>query len=219
MILYAPDYRDSLWKVNANGGTPERVTKLDLSKHSTHRWPTFLPDGKHFLFYATNHAGGRREDNGVYMGSLDGDATRLVLATDSSGLYSSGYLLYHQQNALVAQKFDPDRGTLSGDPTVVANDVQHDSGVFHTRGFGGGSRRADLRTRLGKRVGRHRPVLDGSQWEGPESRRRARGLSRRSPLTTASALPSRWAIPSPISGCSILSMVRALGSPSTMEPI
>ena len=132
VILYAPDYRDSLWKVNANGGTPERVTQLDLSKHSTHRWPTFLPDGKHFLFYATNHAGGRREDNGVYMGSLDGDATPLVLATDSSGLYSSGYLLYHQQNALVAQKFDPDRGTLSGDPTVVANDVQHDSGVFHT---------------------------------------------------------------------------------------
>jgi serine/threonine protein kinase/Tol biopolymer transport system component len=132
VILYAPDYRDSLWKVNANGGTPERVTKLDLSKHSTHRWPTFLPDGKHFLFYATNHAGGRREDNGIFMGSLDSDATRLVLATDSGGMYSSGYLLYHQQNALVAQKFDPDRGTLSGDPTVVANDVQHDSGVFHT---------------------------------------------------------------------------------------
>jgi len=132
VVLFAPDYRESLWKVNANGGTPERVTKLDLSKHSTHRWPVFLPDGKHFLFFATNHAGGRREDNGIYMGSLDSDATHLVIATDGAGMYSSGYLLYHLQNALVAQKFDIGRGTVSGDPVVVANDVQHDMGIFHT---------------------------------------------------------------------------------------
>jgi serine/threonine protein kinase/Tol biopolymer transport system component len=132
VIVYAPDYRDSLWKINAGGGTPERVTKLDLSKHSTHRWPSFLPDGKHFLFFATNHAGGQREDNGIYLGSLDGDSSRLVLATDGSGMYSSGYLLFHQQNALMAQRFDPGRGTVSGEPITLANDVQHDGGTFHT---------------------------------------------------------------------------------------
>ncbi|MGC2193337.1 MAG: protein kinase [Terriglobales bacterium] len=132
VIVYAPDYRDALWKISASGGEAERVTKLDLSKHSTHRWPSFLPDGKHFLFFATNHAGGRREDNGIFLGSLDSAATRLVLATDGAGLYSSGYLLFHQQNALMAQKFDPARATLSGEPMTVANDVQHDSGTFHT---------------------------------------------------------------------------------------
>jgi eukaryotic-like serine/threonine-protein kinase len=131
-IVYAPDYRDSLWKVNAGGGAPARVTQLDLSKHSTHRWPTFLPDGKHFLYFATNHAGGRREDNGIYLGSLDGGAPKLVLATDGGGLFAAGYLLFHQQNALMAQKFDPDRGALSGDPITLANDVQHDAGTFHT---------------------------------------------------------------------------------------
>ena len=132
VILYTPDYRDSLWKINASGSDPVRATLLDLSKHSTHRWPTFLPDGKHFLFLATNHAGGRREDNGVYMGSLDSTASKLVLVADAAALYSSGYLLYHQQNALMAQKFDPDRGTLSGETMTLANDVQHDSGTFHT---------------------------------------------------------------------------------------
>ncbi|HST09051.1 MAG TPA: protein kinase [Terriglobales bacterium] len=131
-IVYAPDYRDSLWKVNAGGGAPARVTQLDLSKHSTHRWPSFLPDGKHFLYFATNHAGGRREDNGIYLGSVDGGAPKLVLATDGAGLFAAGYLLFHQQNALMAQKFDPDRGTLSGDPITLANDVQHDAGTFHT---------------------------------------------------------------------------------------
>jgi Tol biopolymer transport system component len=132
VIVYAPDYRDSLWKINASGGTAERLTKLDFSKHSTHRWPAFLPDNRHFLFFATNHAGGRREDNGIYLGSLDSDASHLVLATDGAGLYSNGYLLYHQQNALLAQKFDPARATISGEPVTLANDVQHDGGTFRT---------------------------------------------------------------------------------------
>jgi dipeptidyl aminopeptidase/acylaminoacyl peptidase len=132
VIVYAPDYRECLWKVNGGGGEPVRATQLDLSRHSTHRWPTFLPDGKHFLFLATNHAGGRREDNGVYMGSVDSTESHLVLVTDAGALYSSGYLLFHQQNALMAQRFDPSRGEVSGDPMTLANDVQHDSGTFHT---------------------------------------------------------------------------------------
>jgi Tol biopolymer transport system component/tRNA A-37 threonylcarbamoyl transferase component Bud32 len=132
VIVYARDYRDGLWKISANGGDATRATQLDPSKHSTHRWPTFLPDGKHFLFLANNHSGGRREDNGVYMGSLDSTASQLVLVSDAGALYSSGYLLYHQQNALMAQKFDPLRGTLSGEATVIANDVLYDSGTFRT---------------------------------------------------------------------------------------
>jgi Tol biopolymer transport system component len=132
VIVYAPDYRDCLWKINAGGGDAVRATQLDSSKHSTHRWPTFLPDGKHFLFLANNHSGGRREDNGVYMGSLDGTGSKQVLVSDAGALYSSGYLLYHQQNALIAQKFDPASATLSGEAMTIANDVQHDSGTFHT---------------------------------------------------------------------------------------
>src|SRR6266403_4550690 len=132
IILYTPDYRDALWKISAAGGTPAQVTNIDPGKHSTHRWPTFLPDGKHFLFYATNHAGGRAEDNGIYFGSLDGSKSKMVLTNDSAGLYAAGYLLFHQQTALVAQKFDATHGTISGDPITLVNDVQHDGGTFHT---------------------------------------------------------------------------------------
>jgi Tol biopolymer transport system component/tRNA A-37 threonylcarbamoyl transferase component Bud32 len=132
VIVYAPDYRDSLWKINASGGDAVRATQLDPAKHSTHRWPTFLPDGKHFLFLATNHSGGRREDNGVYMGSVDSMASNLVLVSDAQALSSSGYLLYHQQNVLMAQKFDPARGTLSGEAMSIASDVQYDGGTFRT---------------------------------------------------------------------------------------
>ena len=132
VILYAPAYRDTIWKISANGGTPARVTSLDLSKHTTHRWPVFLPDGTHFLYFATHHSGGIREQNGTYWASLDGGSSKLLLATDSAAQYASGYLLYHQQTALMAQKFDAVHGTLSGDPVPVASNVQYDGGMLRT---------------------------------------------------------------------------------------
>jgi Tol biopolymer transport system component len=132
VILYEPDYRETLWKINAAGGTPQRATQLDPSKHTTHRWPFFLPDGKHFLYYATNHFGGRADQNGIYFASLDSDAAKLVLATDSAGQYASGHLLFHLQTALMAQKFDPATGALSGEPVLVADRVEYDASTWHT---------------------------------------------------------------------------------------
>jgi len=132
LIVYTPDFRDSLWKVSANGGTPERLTTLESTKHSTHRWPSFLPDGKHFLFFATNHSGINPDQNGIYLGSVDSHTMKLVLPSDSAAQYSSGYLLYHLQTALMAQKFDPANGTLSGDSIPVADHVQYDLSVWRT---------------------------------------------------------------------------------------
>jgi eukaryotic-like serine/threonine-protein kinase len=132
IIVYTPDYRESLWKVSANGGTAERLTTLDASKHSTHRWPSFLPDGKHFLFLATNHSGTNEAQNGIYLASVDGSTMKFVLASDSAAQYASGYLLYHSQTALIAQKFDPASATLSGDPIPVADHIQYDLSVWRT---------------------------------------------------------------------------------------
>ena len=133
MIVYAPEYRGSLMKVSAAGANvPAQATKMDPTRHSTHRWPVFLPDGKHFLFLATNHTGVSSEQNGVYLASVDDDRSKLVLPSDSQAQYASGYLLFHQQRAVMAQKFDPASGTLSGEQQVVANDVQYDSGTWHT---------------------------------------------------------------------------------------
>jgi eukaryotic-like serine/threonine-protein kinase len=132
-IVYAPDYRGPLWSINAAaGGTPVQATKVDLSTHSTHRWPFFLPDGRHFLFLATNHGGGNPALNGIYFTALGDDHSKLVLATDSQAQYAAGYLLFHQQHAVVTQKFDPASGTLSGDQQLVANDVQYDGGTWHS---------------------------------------------------------------------------------------
>jgi len=130
VILYEPDYRDSLWRVSANGADARRLTRLDGGRHTTHRWPRFLPDGKHFLFFATSHAGS--SEQGIYFGSLSDGSYKRVVDSDSDAQYASGYLLFHLQSQLFAQKFDASTGAVSGDPAPIANLVEYDTGTWHT---------------------------------------------------------------------------------------
>ena len=132
VILFAPNIQSGIMQVGANGGKVTPVTKMDSTKHTTHRWPTFLPDGKHFLYLATNHNGGKAQDNGIYYASLDGKENRILVASDAGGEYASGYLLFHSGTALMAQAFDAASGKLSGEPQAIVGKVRHDSGVWRT---------------------------------------------------------------------------------------
>ena len=41
-----------LWKISQAGGTATPITEVDTSKGELyHTWPTFLPDGQHFLYF------------------------------------------------------------------------------------------------------------------------------------------------------------------------
>jgi eukaryotic-like serine/threonine-protein kinase len=132
-ILYAPNFQGPIYSVNANGGTPVQVTKIDPTLHTTHRWPVLLPDGKHFLFYATNHRGEEANAlNGLYFGTLGRPETHLVLKSSAAADYASGYLLFGAQSALMAQPFDPTSGTLSGQPSPVVDHVLSDVGIWRT---------------------------------------------------------------------------------------
>jgi Tol biopolymer transport system component len=116
--------------VGAGGGTPQAVTQLDEKAfHLAHRWPMFLPDGRHFLFYVvatTNPA--TSENSGIYVGSLDSPDIRKVLRVDSKMAFGHGYLLYKSGSTLMAQSFDPEKATLAGDPLPVAAEVS--GGVY-----------------------------------------------------------------------------------------
>jgi Tol biopolymer transport system component len=131
-IVFSPTFQSGLQKVSAQGGTPTAATVIDKQKHTTHRWPWFLPDGKHFLFLATSHNGGDTKTSGIYFGSVDSTESRLVVATDSAAQYGSGYLLYRANTALVAQPFDPESGKLSGSPVPVVNNIRYDAGVWRS---------------------------------------------------------------------------------------
>ena len=121
-ILFAPSQIASLMKVSASGGTPVEVTKLDLAGGITgHRWPQFLPDGKHFLFILRSD---KPNQTGLYAASLDHPEAHLVLPTIFNATYvSSGYLLFVRDEALFAQKFDPASLKLTGDPVPLPDRV------------------------------------------------------------------------------------------------
>jgi Tol biopolymer transport system component/tRNA A-37 threonylcarbamoyl transferase component Bud32 len=129
VIVYTPEFRSGLVRISAAGGATATVRDLDVD-HSTLRWPCFLPDGKHLLYLATSHGGGNAQKNGVYWTSLDGKEGHMVVPSDSGALYANGKLLFHSQNALIAQSFDPATGKLSGEPVTLIDVVQQDAGVW-----------------------------------------------------------------------------------------
>jgi Tol biopolymer transport system component len=117
--------------VAASGGAPAPFTVLtDRKKHTTHRWPCFLPDGKHVLYLAANPASPRSEDNGIYVASLDGGAPRRLMSSYGSVQYASGWLLSVRETSLEAIPFDAKRIEVSGQPLRVADDANFDSGVW-----------------------------------------------------------------------------------------
>jgi eukaryotic-like serine/threonine-protein kinase len=111
----------AMFRVAAGGGAPEPLTSLDRSRQEVgHWWPSFLPDGDHFLYYARS---ARPEETGVYVGSLASKTSARVLSVDSSAVFASGHLLFARQGTLWAQPFDPGRLRLVGDPLAVASGV------------------------------------------------------------------------------------------------
>ena len=82
--------------------------------------PSFLPDGRHFV-YATGGASG----TDVEIGSLESIEPKQLLTGGAFAPYAQpGYLLFMRGTSLLAQRFDAGRLTLSGDPTLVAENVQ-----------------------------------------------------------------------------------------------
>ncbi len=134
IILFAPTANSGIFRVPASGGHPQAITQLDAqAKETTHRWPTFLPDGRHFLFLAGSHNGDlHSEANAVYLAELGKEGRRRLLLARSNIVYDSGHLLYVRDRALLAQPFDPDRLELTGDPTSIAENVAIETNFFRT---------------------------------------------------------------------------------------
>ena len=119
VILFTPFIYDAIYRVPASGGKPVAVTRVDRPQHTTHRWPHFLPDGKHFLYLAVNHLSERDENTAIYAASIDGGNSKLIVHTNGSAFYSSGNLLWFRDGSLMAQEFDATHMELRGDPRPI----------------------------------------------------------------------------------------------------
>jgi eukaryotic-like serine/threonine-protein kinase len=121
MIVFGPSLSSGLQKVSASGGVPTIATTLGEGDVG-HRRPFFLPDGLHFLYYAT---GSGTTGGQVYVSSLDSSERKLLINSDSVNVvYSQGHLLFLRETTLMAQPFDPRRLVLTGDAFPIAEKIQ-----------------------------------------------------------------------------------------------
>ncbi len=120
-IVLAPAGEGPLFKVSANGGTPEPLTALDASTGETgHRFPHFLPDGTHFLFAALPPDRGQYT---IHVASTRGpDRDSLMVAEGVPVYVEPGYLLYSRNSRLVAQRFDAGKRKLIGEPVSLGDE-------------------------------------------------------------------------------------------------
>jgi Tol biopolymer transport system component len=130
VIVFAPTAAGPLSRVASAGGIPKPVTTLDVSNGEVyHRSPSFLPDGRRFLFLVQ----GSETSNGIHVGSLDSEGHRLVLNATSSGVFiAAGYLLFVRERTLMAQRLDVGTLALTGDAFPVAESVGLYSAVSAT---------------------------------------------------------------------------------------
>jgi Tol biopolymer transport system component len=165
VIVFAPDTVGPLARVSAAGGVAAPVTMLDGSAGETsHRWPQFLPDRRHFLYLGATAAGAD-----LYVGSLDSQERTLVMKGALRAAYAAGYLLFVREGGLMAQPFDATSHRLSGEPTPVGEDIAFNT-VNHRTGFSasdgvlayrtGGASNLSVRLSKFDRTGRRVETLD-----------------------------------------------------------
>jgi serine/threonine protein kinase len=136
-IVFAPSVIGGLYRVPAGGGVPTPVTRTARQGGGQdHRWPFFLPDGKHFLYFVDWSAPEDRQDNGIYVGSLDSGKPRLI-SSELSGTvtYGAGNLLYVRDRRLMAQPFSVDRLESTGPPVPIAQQELEKDPAFSQAGF------------------------------------------------------------------------------------
>ena len=183
-IIFTPDLGSSpIFRIPAAGGEPSPLTRPESPKQTSHRFPQFLPDGRHFLYYVQ----GIPESRGIYIGDLQGSETRRLLDADSAAVYAApGRLLFVRQGTLFAQDFDAARLELRGNASPVAERIALDTGaqgsaavsastagpfVYRT-GSGSGLRQFVWLDRSGKDIGKAGDLLSTLSVElSPDGRR------------------------------------------------
>ncbi|HUP49737.1 MAG TPA: protein kinase, partial [Thermoanaerobaculia bacterium] len=142
----------SIAAVPAAGGTPADVTVLDeKARDPSHRWPFFLPDGKHFLYLVGPNTAGEEHD-AIWVASLDGKVRKPLIRASSNAAFLDGSILFVRDGILTAQRFDTRKLEVTGDPIPLAEQrVEFDD--ITARAFFSVSRNGTLLLQTGEGAG------------------------------------------------------------------
>jgi eukaryotic-like serine/threonine-protein kinase len=120
-IVFAGVQAGCVCAVPETGGTPREVTKLAPGEEA-HRWPSFLGDGRHFVYLLDAN---RTEQHWLCVGSIEGHPPRKLLqgAITNAIFVAPHWLLYVRGGTLLAQHFDSGAMKLVGDPVTIGRQI------------------------------------------------------------------------------------------------
>ncbi len=127
-ILYTPESLSAMFRIPAAGGTPSHAIGAEKAEAAvgSPRWPAFLPDGKHFIFFQflpDSQGGGGT----VHLGALDSPQDTTLVASDYRSQYANGHLVFVHGGNLMIQNLDAKTLKLSGNPVPIAEQVRGES--------------------------------------------------------------------------------------------
>jgi Tol biopolymer transport system component len=129
VIVYGPHPVGVLYQIPASGGGSKPATALDPARGEiAHEFPHFLPDGRHFLYFAVSSRSG---ESSIRVGALDSMDSKFLVNADASAVYAPGpggqrgFLLFVYGGSLLAQPFDPRALELGGERMVVVPKIPY----------------------------------------------------------------------------------------------
>jgi eukaryotic-like serine/threonine-protein kinase len=164
-ILFAPGPFTAIFRVPSSGGNAVAVTKP--TQTTSHRWPIFLPDGKHFLYFALRQGDAHK---GMHVASLDNPPREddpLIYEGDGTALYAPpGMLVYIKSGTLMVQPFDAGSLKTTGEAVPLVERVQFNglrangnfsvssNGLLVYRAFNFNKNQITVYDRAGKELGK-----------------------------------------------------------------
>ncbi len=122
IILFGSSQGSTIFRVASSGGSPSPLLTPDRANREVRaHWPSFLPDGRRFLYTA------RSEDGGgvLHLGSLDGGARALMPIASNAQWIEPDIVVFAREGVLMGQRVDPARAATIGEPWVIAEHVEY----------------------------------------------------------------------------------------------
>ena len=129
IVVFGPSSDGNLYQIDVKRGGPATpVTPPVTTRQNLHRRPSFLSDGRRFLY-----VGGLGTKNELQVGSLTTPDTVVVGTFESPVSYAEGHVFFTRGGNVMAQSFNEERLRLEGDPVPLRAQLRTD--VPGNRGF------------------------------------------------------------------------------------
>lgn len=122
VIIFGVQSEGPLRRVPAGGGTPVAITTVDTAAGEVaHRFPTFLPDGVHYVYLVVHTQSDRQ---GIYLGALGSDESTLLTPAATAPVFGApDQLLFERDGRLMAQRLDLSQRALVDQPRPVSDSI------------------------------------------------------------------------------------------------